>query len=284
MSAKKQIHQSSLDTLSKCGIQFERRYAFGEKVAPAVASMVGSGVHASVKVNLEHKKETGVLLASSDVMDAARDELSHEWEKSGGPIETDEEVVLYGAAKVKAMAVDKAVRLAALHHGVVAPGINDPTHLERQWVLDIEGFPFELAGAIDVTHREKDGKLFIRDTKTSGKTPNQNVAAESNQLSMYALALYRFEGVLPAGLALDYLIDNKTPIAKTFETTRDLDDFQPLMRRVEAATRIIQSGNFMPAREDDWWCAPRWCGFHKTCQYVRHPKSVSLVNIEVPVI
>lgn len=281
MTRKAQLHQSSLDTLSACGIQFYRRYGLGEKLAPAVAMMVGTGVHASVRVNLEHKKDTGVMLSPDDVMDSARDEFVAEWNKTG-PIETDEDVVVYGAAKVKAMGTDKAVRLAALHRQAIAPGIEDPTHLERQWVLDIEGFPYELAGAIDVTHRVEDGKLYIRDTKTSGKTPNQNVAEESNQLSMYALALYRFEGSLPSGLALDYLIDNKTPIAKTFKTTRDLSDFQPLMRRVEAATRIIESGNFMPAREDDWRCSKKFCGFWNSCEYVRHPKSVSLVNIEVP--
>src|SRR5678809_1397706 len=127
---KRQIHNSSLDMLSRCGEQFRRRYIEGEKLAPAIALAVGT------------------LMEPQEVWDIARDELVREWDRDG-VLDTDEEIVLYGPAKAKAMAIDKSVRLAGLHRRIFAPTYN-PTHLERKWVLDIEGFPFELAGAIDI--------------------------------------------------------------------------------------------------------------------------------------
>src|SRR5678815_3541678 len=190
---KRQIHNSSLDTLSRCGEQFRRRYIEGEKLAPAIAPMVGTAVHSSVNKNLAKKMLTGTLMEPQEVWDIARDELVREWDKDG-VLDTDEEIVLYGPAKAKAMAIDKSVRLAGLHRRVFAPTYN-PTHLERKWVLDIEGFPFELAGAIDIqegvisdrlTGTADDGivETRVRDVKTSGKTPNQSIADESTQLTM----------------------------------------------------------------------------------------------------
>lgn len=277
MTQKNQLHVSGLNLLSKCGIAFENRYIRKLPSKPSIPLIVGTATHATVRQNLTKKKDTGELMHPAEVLDIARDELVHEWDKTDGALETDEDMVVYGPAKAKAMAIDKAVRLSGLHRQNVAPQILKPTHLERQWVLDIEGFQFELAGAIDVQEETADGTV-IRDTKTSGKSPSATVADQSSQLSMYALALYRFEGKLPASLTLDYLIDNKTPVTKSYTTKRELDDFAPLMRRVEAATRVIESGHFQPANEDDWICGPKYCSYWSSCAYVRHPKSV-LVNI-----
>ncbi len=281
MSRKRQLHVSGLGLIALCGENFRRRHIEKEKSPPAIPMLVGTATHTTVRQDLTKKKETGVLMPMEEILDSARDELGREWDKDG-VLDTDEDVVVYGEKKAKAMAVDKTVRLSGLHRQIVAPQVQNPTHLERSWVLDIEGFQFELAGAIDVQELVDGVHIHVRDTKTSGKSPSADVADKSLQLSMYAMALWKFEGRLPKSLTLDYLIDNKTPVVKSFSTERTIEDFQPLMRRVEAVTAQIEAGIFQPANPDHWFCSLRFCHFFNSCKYAMRPKSVSLVNIEVP--
>lgn len=281
MSRKRQLHVSSLGLIALCGEHFRRRHICKEKAPPSSPILVGVATHATVKQNLTRKKDTGVLMPMEEVLDVARDELGREWDKEG-VLATDEDVVVYGEKKARAMAVDKAVRLSGLHRNIVAPKVQNPTHLERSWVLDVEGFQFELAGAIDIQELVDGVHIHVRDTKTSGKSPSADVADKSLQLSMYAMALWKFEGLLPKSLTLDYLIDNKTPVVKSFSTERTIDDFQPLMRRIETVTAQIDAGIFPPANPDHWFCSQRFCHFFESCKYAMRPKSVSLVNIEIP--
>src|SRR5258707_8889061 len=76
-----------------------------------------------------------------------------------------------------------AADLAYVHWRHVAPNIH-PTHVAREFVLDIDGSDIQLAGTIDVQEAGK-----IRDTKTSKKSPSQDEAFRSPQLTMYSMAV-----------------------------------------------------------------------------------------------
>ena len=90
------------------------------------------------------------------------------------------------------------------------------------------------------------------------------------------MAIRVLDGKAPDKVVLDYLIDNKVPIAKTFESVRDASDFQALLHRIENAIEAIQKGVFIPARQTDWCCSDKWCGYFKSCRYVKQPKFISL--------
>jgi hypothetical protein len=261
------LSMTQLDMLSKCGEQYRRRYVDKEIIPPGVAAVVGKATDRSVNQNLEHKIATKELLPIEAVADTARDGLNQEWQS--GVILGDEEVGR-GVKAVKGEAVDKAVRLSVLHAKQTAPTL-EPTHVQRKWTVEISGYPMDLFGFIDV----QEGTNSVRDTKTAGKTPNGNVADQSDQLTGYALAVRVLDGKAPEKVVLDYLIDNKTPVAKSFESTRDGDDFAALLHRVEVAIVALEKGVFIPARQTDWWCSPKWCGFHGSCRYVRQPKQFS---------
>lgn len=123
-------------------------------------------------------------------------------------------------------------------------------------------------GFIDI----QEGAKAIRDTKTTGKTPPANVADKDDQLTIYAMMAKVVDGAIPESLYLDYLIDLKSPVAKSFYTSREAEDFEPILRRVEVASKALEKGIFVPARETDWWCNPRWCGYHATCPYVKRSR------------
>lgn len=264
--SKFQLHVSALNTISKCGAQFEKRYINGEKVPPSVPMIIGTATDKSVTADLGHKIETGgELLSDGDVQDIARDALTAEWENGVKVAEDDIEDDIGSKGK----AIDTSVALALLHHKDAAPAIC-PTHVQRSWVMDIEGLPIQLAGTIDI----QEGMASIRDTKTSGKSPNKDAADVSLQLTTYALAVRQHDGAIPAAVALDFLVRTKKPKLVPLASKRTEADFPHLLERIYQVNRIIESGMFMPAPIDAWWCSAKWCGYHNTCKYAARPVTV----------
>jgi hypothetical protein len=254
---------SQLNMLSRCGEQYRRRYVLGEKIPPGIALIVGSAVDKAVTLNLQNKMAGHGLLAVDEVADAAAESFEERWNQEEVAL-CDEELKL-GIKQAKGQAHDRSVRLAKLHAQEMAPLIQ-PTHLQRKVMVELTGYPYDLLGFIDI----QEGTKAIRDTKTSGKTPPKDVADRDDQLTIYAMMTSVVDGVIPEKLSLDYLIDLKTaPVSKPFITTRTEEDFEPILRRIEAASLALEKGVFIPARESDWWCSERWCGFHSDCKYVK---------------
>ena len=263
---KPQLHISGLQMLQSCGEQYRRRYIEGERIAPGVAILIGSATDRSVTADLQSKIDTGALLANEQIRDAARDSVVAEWEKG---VSLDPEDGTEGQAK--GTAIDAAVRLAELHHEGLAPTLA-PTQVQRAWTLEVNGLPVDLAGTIDI----QEGSATIRDTKTAAKSPTANAAHESLQLTTYALAAHVIDGAIPEKLTLDYLVRTKTPKLVVLETTREVADFDPLLERIMAATRALESGIFIPARPDDWRCSAKFCGYFQSCRFAMRPKTFAI--------
>jgi hypothetical protein len=251
-----------------CFEAFRRRYIENEIIPPGVALIVGTGTHASVEKNLTAKIETGTLLTLDAVKDAARDGVNNAWEQG---VKLNDEEAERGIKAVKGEAVDKAVRLATLHANDKAPSLR-PTHVERKWSLELPGYPVDLVGRIDI----QEGLVSIRDTKTSGKTPAENCADKSIQLKAYAAAVRAIDGTLPQFAVLDYLIDTKTPAAKTFSMVPTVEDTHAMLARVETVVLAMEKGVFIPVEPTHWCCDPKWCGYYQTCRYIRQPKQFAI--------
>jgi hypothetical protein len=266
-STRPQLHASALEM--KCNEAFRRRYIENEIIPPGVALIVGTGTHHSIDVNLTAKITTGSLLSIVDVTDAARDGVNKAWEQG---VKLDDEEATRGIKAVKGEAVDKAVRLATLHARDKAPRLN-PTHVERKWSLELTGYDVDLVGRIDC----QEGALTIRDTKTSGKTPSDDCAEKSVQLKAYSAAVKAIDGDLPKFAVLDYLIDNKTPVIKSFEMVPTDEDTRSMLARVETIILAMQKGVFMPVEPTHWACSERFCGYALSCRYfVKKPKVFAL--------
>ncbi len=270
MSDKPTLHASDLTTLDMCQMRYFYRRVEGIIAPPGIAALVGTSVHKSVQADMTTKIETGKLQDEDYLADLTADFLKAKWSADGVNPE-DEEIKEHGEKKAQALAVDKAVSLSGLHHVHVAPVVA-PAHVERKWRLNLEGYPLDLAGTIDLQEQN----LNIRDTKTGAKTLPQSDADNSTQLTMYAMAAKVCDGKLPAKLYLDNLVALKTPKAVTLETTRDEEDIRILLRRVERAIKVIEAGNFMPCDPTNWCHSPRWCGYWSRCPYARNPVSIGV--------
>ena len=270
MAERPQLHVSMLELMSRCGIQFQRRYGARfdcwheeEIMPPGIALVTGISVHKAVEANLKNKIESkGQLLAREQIATIAYDEFQGIW--MGGVMLTDDESV--NTKKAFGSAVDQTVALALLHHDNLAPIIN-PVAVEEKFVILMgDGYPYDLAGKKDI--READA---LRDTKTKAATPPDG-AARSLQMAMYAMAEKVAGRGLPSKVYLDFLVKTKTPKVVIREAVPEASWIQPLMHRIERAIEIIRSvkegkGQFTPADTEHWCCSHRYCGWHATCPY-----------------
>lgn len=275
MSDKPQLHVSMMDMLCRCGIAFQRRYGarFGvwhqeEIIPPSIALATGSTVHRSVEKNLRSKIETGSLLSREAVADHARDEALAAWHE--GLILTNDEA--QNTEKTQGEMIDGIIALSLLHHDEVAPDIL-PVTVEEKFVIELVGYPYDLAGTIDI--RET---FAIRDTKTRNATPAGNPAI-SVQMSMYCLGWYSgtldkaLSGTLPEKVKIDALIKTKNPKAVTFEAAPDKAWLDRILPRVERAIEVIEAvkagyTSFTPADpEHPWACTEKFCGYARSCPF-----------------
>lgn len=255
--------------LSRCPIQFQRRYGARfdiwheeEILPPGIALLVGSSTHKSVETNLKNKMETGELLPIEEVKAVARDEMHRKFLTEEVNYNEDEAVNI---EKTQGQAIDMAIALSGLHHIEIAPALN-PLAIEEPFVLELQGYPFDIAGQIDV--REES---VVRDTKTSGKS--MNVADMRNiQFAMYSLAHRVLHEELPKALYMDILIKTKTPRFQILESVPDETWISPLMHRIERFAEIVdaeKSGKHVLTQADpnSWVCSKRYCGYAQTCPF-----------------
>ncbi len=272
---KPQLHVSMLDMLSRCGIAFQRRYGarFGvwhqeEIVPPSIALATGSTVHRSVEKNLRTKIETGALLPREAVADHARDEALALWHE--GVILTDAEAV--NVTRTQGDMIDQSISLALCHYDNFAPEIN-PVQVEEKFVVTLEGYPFDLAGTIDLRESKRLG-----DVKTKAATPAGNPAI-SPQMDMYTLGWYSgsldkaLSGTLPELVKIYALIKTKVPKAVPFEAVPEKIWLNRILARIERAIIIIETVKegkavFAPADpEHPFSCSARYCGYSRSCPF-----------------
>jgi hypothetical protein len=251
-----------------CPHRFELRFLRGIKVPPgfvrAKRLVTGTGTHKGVEVNLQHKIETGELAELEAVQEATRDATNAVWEESGAePVKGEEGL---NANAVKGAAVDTAVALVSLHYEKLAPLIK-PVAVERKWVIEVPEQLADLAGTIDCDEGHR-----INDLKTAGMKPNAMDAHNRDQLTIYSLAKFVLDGLLPE-IQVHYLIKTKTPKFEVQYTTRDQTDYEIFFRKYDAVCRAIEAGLFPPTSQSNWWCSLENCGFARQhCVYYRRQK------------
>ncbi len=273
MSAKWQLHPSQLHTIGKCAHQYRLRYIDGLKVPPGIAAIRGTGVDRAVTLDLRRKIETGRLARRGEIRAQARDYVAAKFE--AGDYTALPEDRAEGVGKLRGACIDTAVEMVDTHHAEVAPQLS-PVEVQQKWVTTLKGYPCDLAGTIDITELWPTGEAVIRDTKTGLlKRPEQSI-----QLPCYAMGYWAATGEMPASAWFDNLVPRRKAGATWVEAVSlgirvTKEDFAMVLRRVEAAVKMIEAGSFPPANPDCWWCSPRWCGYYTdNCPYVRGRRSV----------
>ncbi|TDA25887.1 MAG: hypothetical protein DSO01_06680 [Archaeoglobi archaeon] len=256
----KEIHQSQLNMLFRCGVQYEFRYIKGLKIPPRASLIIGSGVHKGAEHSFRKKWLEKKLPPLDEVQDIARDEVVARIEQEGILIDNGNKSL----KEVKAECVDSATKLAGFHRQTLAEQITPKIPPEREFKVKLSELNWTLAGRIDLL--DTDGVL--RDLKTASKSPSDQEVKSSLQLTAYALPLHLESKESEIRVALDTLVNLKAgPKLVQQADTRTPEDFNRLLKRIAIAIRSIESGNFMPAYPGSWWCSKEWCGYWDLCPY-----------------
>lgn len=264
---KKHLSASAIGTYEKCAEAFRRQYVEHERGKVGVGAFVGSAVDHAVSLNMLAKLG-GDVLSVDAVKALARDALVEKWQKDGAPMLTPEDG---DEATAKGTAIDEAASLAALHHLEVAPLIT-PVAVQRKIRIALPG-PYDLVGFIDVEEAD-----CVRDTKTSGKSPDKDAAEKSTQLTIYDYAR-ALEGKPSGTVRLDYLVKTKKPKYVGLKASRDSYDHTAMLRRVERVGAAIDAGAFPFTSPDSWACGQKYCSYWKRCdQGERKVVSVAMAN------
>ena len=282
---KPQLHQSHLAMLYRCGEKFRRVVLDGEREPATTPLVIGTASHASIAINLNNKIEKGTLLTRDAVRDYSRDQFVKAWQETA--IMLNDEERADGLQRTKDHAQDTTIELVMVHHYDLAPKIF-PVSVERKWVLEAPGFPFDMSGTIDIDELQEIDKekgiwlpkpiVRIRDTKTRGRNLGQREVDASEQYTFYAMAKTLIDGKEPDWVVQDNII-KPTPTRPayviSYKSKRTQDDFTVARRRFAQACKVIEQGAFTPACPSDWWCSKQFCGFAAdgSCPYFNSKRS-----------
>ena len=326
-----QIHQSFMGTLWRCELQAMYRNLLGIRRPPRAFLHIGTGVHESVRADLQNKIDSGELMKRGDVVDLSAATFDERCAKDPIELEPDEKKEGKSVEQVKGESRDKTVALAGLHYDEVAHKLTpklvehpfsinmdkwlrdrakmlhaagdkeqDPDaakmlHAEARTMNSASRLGIDLVGTRDVIeavaplHQDRPGaspRHRIRDTKTSGKSPNKNAADTSEQGDIYALASVVYEKELPESFVLDYLV--QTPKRHDLKyvpltSTRTSDDVNVVLYRFARAVHrwhtACKTGDFAPAQQGSWWCSEKFCGYADRCPAFKKPKLVQIGEV-----
>jgi putative RecB family exonuclease len=227
-----------------CPKQYQLKYVYGIQESKGSPLVVGSSFHKCIEESNRRKMETGEIL-SEDEMKEIYDEY---WNKNVHSIDWKEDE---DPEKEK----DRGFSLAKIYMDEYGKHL-DPVGFEAEFNVEVQGIPFK--GYIDLI--EKDG--FIRDLKTTKKTPAKDIAEQSLQLAGYAFAYRELTGEKEKGCSLDYAISLKQPKVVRYETEiteRRLDRFVDTFYNV---TNAIDKEIFY--RNEGPNCS--WCSYKDLCR------------------
>ena len=233
---------SSLSTYLRCGLQWEFAYVRRIRRPPRVRMVIGTATHEAVEVNYRQKRETMTDLPLADVLDA----YSTAFDREVVEAEADEDV---GEAK------DQGVVLTGIYQEKVAPNVQ-PVLVEEQIQASINGIPY--SGFLDVTDQDN----RIRDTKTTGKRPAEDVYKLS--MTGYSILFRHKTETRETGITLDYLIRTKKPYYLPVEGGPvDDGEINRFARVLEGVSDGIAAGSFPPNGLINGSCG--WCGYADIC-------------------
>lgn len=267
---KPYLSPSQLDMYCKCPEQYRRRYIERDKMPPGIAAHRGTGVHAGAKGNFRQKRETHRDLSPKDIIDQSVAAFDEAVERKGFQLTKDE--IARGPAAVIAEQRDATARLARFHAEVQAPDYQ-PAITEQKVRIVLPNAPYDLLGIVDL----QDDRGRVTDFKTAKRKKSQKDVDDSVQLTIYAAAA-AVRGTPASEVALDTLVNNKTPTRQRLVSPRDENDYRALASRTNAVIAAITAGSFPPTMPGSWWCSPDWCGYWSTCPYVNSERKLLAIE------
>jgi CRISPR/Cas system-associated exonuclease Cas4 (RecB family) len=252
------LSASQVGTFRRCSLQWHLRYQCGVRMKPPAVLLKGRAVHTAVAAGYRAKIESGGAMPALDLM---TDAASAEWDKAAPftAFEPDEQP---GDLK------DRTVRLTAMHHRTIMPHV-EPVLVEEELRYTLGGVA--MLGYIDCL--SADGT--VRDVKVAGRRPDENGLAVDFQLAGYCAGV-EAQGIPVRKIALDHLVDLKTPVVEITELERADVDVARAASVAQTVAHQMATQQIVPT-DDPRTCS--YCEFKAMCwgkrweRYVAEPTS-----------
>jgi len=247
-------------TFFTCPEAWRRRYIDGDKIPPGIAMVSGSGFHKAPEENFKSVIAGDGHLTVSDCKDAAATEYVRRLSEDGIYLTRDD---AQKKNDLLAEGKDNAVRAAGKFREDVAEKF-EPTLVEHEFIIEIEGISKPVLGYIDIFTADR----MLADWKLS-KAWNQDKTETADQATVYNEAIRQINGKPPAKIAFQVFKPLKKEVKHAeFATTRDSSDLASLVARAQIMERMIKAGDFPGTAPGHWKCSPKWCGYYGSCKLV----------------
>jgi putative RecB family exonuclease len=250
---------SQVQKYLKCPAQYEFRYVAKMPETKNGSLILGSAFHKGMQTASITKALQGEIMTTEDVQDVYS--TAFDYSKENDDIEWGDD----DPAEIK----DNGIKMMAKYYEELGSQIVP--------MVDQEGLPmvekkhtFEIVpglkvmGFMDVI--TDDG--FIRDYKTSSKSPSKNIIDEKIQLPVYAMMYRDLIGETESGVGFDYIVNlKKEKKAMRIETEGPIDDnrMERTRQTFVGVAKGISAGIFYPNEESN---SCGYCSFKKICKKI----------------
>lgn len=264
---------SQLLTYMKCPLHFYFRYVEGLRVPMPPAVTLGKAVHSALETNFRQKIQSRKDLPINDVLDSFSDSFDAVDEETlWSEDESPEKVRGDGANLIRAYMTGLDWKGEPMTYRELNPETRkyerkrvEPLAPKIQPLLVEEPFEVRFDNDVGYTFVGRmdlvDDKGRIRDTKTTAKSPTQDMIDNDLQLTAYALGFRVKTGKIENGLMVDAIVKNSSPKLVSIETKRSREDIDRLMRILSQIANAVERGVFYCG------CSNLYCGGPVSCQY-----------------
>lgn len=237
---------SQIRTYLRCPRMYELQYIEGLRSPLTSFLLLGRSFHKAIETANRAKLEDGEILSVEEVQDT----FSEAWDREKAEVEWEE-------GEKEGEIKDNGLNMTAFYYEHVGQHLR-PVMIEQGATIDVEGVPVKVV--IDLV--EESG--LIRDFKTAKRTPSQDEADKSIQLTTYALAYRQMTGLRESGAVLDYTVNLKSgPKIARLETVIDDGRVERTVTLIKGVAKAISAGLFYPVEEG---MACGFCAFRNVCK------------------
>lgn len=235
------LSYSSISTYIECPLKFKLKYIDGLKEKPKPYLSFGSSLHDALRFMYSYRPPPPSL-------DAVLEYYENNWIDEGYASQEEEEgYFVYGK------------RILTDFYNENIKSYRSPIAVEHHFNIDVEGVA--LTGFIDRIDKLEDNKAEIIDYKSGKNIFDLSDVEESEQLTLYQLAVKESIGLEVGRLTL-YHLPSQTPVSSK---ARSNDKIEAIKRKILDVIELINKGEF-PAKEGRF-CP---CDFPEHCPFYKH--------------
>lgn len=260
------FRQSSYKSLLMCPLRYKYEHVDGLPHKSTGAMFAGTAFHSAIEAAIDARCRNGSPKHWSYSQAGAEDFFRKGWAAAEARYEAEDsldEIEWHDPKATEATRIYVAFEDWFCRYFPTLPEPVDGGVEHNFKSLEIvPGITIE--GTVDYIYEDEDGRLHVKDWKTSKRAWQKSDVARDLQASMYSLAVWELFGDLPVDFTFEVWVKGNSPRHESYTTERTPEDIERFIWQLEQWAQQIREGVFSP-NTNGWWCSARWCSYHDVC-------------------